>query len=56
MADTKLSLKNLEELRAESARSRIISAAIAHIEQDQGIKLGSADARLSWSRDFTLHI
>jgi hypothetical protein len=56
MSDTKISLKNLDELRAESARSRIVSAAITHLEHDRGIHLGSADAKISWSLDFTLHI
>lgn len=56
MADTKIALKDIEELRAESARSRIVSAAINHLEQDRGIRLGSADAKFSWGLDFTLHI
>jgi hypothetical protein len=56
MADTKISLKNIDELRAESARSRIVTAAITHLENDRGIQLGTADARISWSLDFTLHI
>jgi len=56
MADTTISLKNVEDLRAEAARSRIVNAAITHLENDRGVKLGSADARIDWSLDFTLHI
>jgi hypothetical protein len=56
MADTKISLKNVDELRAESARSRIVTAAITHLENDRGIRLGSSDLRIEWSLDFTLHI
>ena len=56
MSDTKISLKNLDDLRDEAARTRIVNAAITHIENDRGVKLGSADARIDWSLDFTLHI
>ncbi len=56
MADTTISLKNIEDLRAESARSRIVSAAIAHLEEDRGVKLGAVERAISWSLDFTLHV
>jgi hypothetical protein len=56
MADTKISIKNVDELRAEAGRSRIVTAAITHLENDRGVRLGSADAKFEWGLDFTLHI
>ncbi|MBN8889078.1 MAG: hypothetical protein ABS99_08920 [Acetobacteraceae bacterium SCN 69-10] len=58
MPDTKttISAKNIAELRAESGRSRIVDAAVLHLEKDRGINLGTANAALSWGLDFTLHI
>lgn len=58
MAESKttISAKNLADLRAESGRARIIEAAVAHMEKDQGINLGTANAAMSWGLDFTLHI
>lgn len=59
MSDNKISIvaKNFDDLRNESARHRIVQAAIDHLEKDRGVNLGRIDlAGLSWGLDFTLHI
>jgi len=53
---TTISAKTISDLRAEAGRSRIVDAAVTHLEKDRGINLGAANAALSWGLDFTLHI
>jgi hypothetical protein len=59
MADSKVSIiaKNFDDLKIESARHRIVQAAIDHIELDRGMSLGKLDVNaVSWGLDFTLHV
>jgi hypothetical protein len=53
---TTISAKTISALRNEAGRSRIIDAAVAHLQNDRGISLANADKALSWGLDFTLHI
>ena len=55
--NTKLAIKSIDDLRTEAGRSRIVTAAISHLEEDRGLKLSDPKTRsISWSLDFTLHI